>query len=246
MITPQLLAQGKFSPEDLVVTVSPSNRQTNPHVEAQIEGLWSAKLHNAIAAGKTIYNGMSYRLNNWALVASKLHLDFGVFDFKTRECVIEADGYFDLGEAYFRKGCHTLSTIKTSDDKYLLVELSGKSMNYNAIDFIGGIMETNFAMQTSEDVFSSFYEELEEEACIEHSDIEFWYLALIYLNANTNIGFYFEVVLNIPAESLLQRFKEIGKDQDIKAIRIFDKAAYLRMLASLNINKQFIAKHITI
>lgn len=246
MITPQLLAKGQFRPEDLVVSVSPSNRKIDNAVEDQIEGLWSVKLQSALAAGKTIYNGLSYRLNSWTLVDNKLHLDFGVFDFKTRECVIDAEGYFDLSEEYFRKGCHTLSTIRTSDNQYLLVELSGKSMNLNPIDFIGGIMETNFAMQTSEDVFGSFSEELEEEACIQRSDIELWYLALIYLNANTNIGFYFEVVLNIPAETLLQRFKETGKDQDIKAIRIFSKEGYLTMLATLNINKQFIAKHITI
>ncbi len=246
MITPQLLAQGKFRPEDLVVSVSPSNRKIDPHVEAQIETLWSIKLRDALAADKKIYNGLSYRLNSWALVDSKLHLDFGVFDFKTRECMIEADGYFGLSEEYFRKGCHTLSTIKTSDNQYLLVELSGKSMNYNAIDFIGGIMETNFAMKTSQDVFSSFYEELSEEACIQQTDIALCYLALIYLNANTNIGFYFEVVLNSTATTLLQRFKETGKDQDIRAVRTFSKNEYLAMLASLNVNKQFIAKHITI
>lgn len=246
MITPQILASGQFEPKDIVVSVSPSNRKINDQVEAQIEALWSIKLQSALAAGKKIYNGLSYRLNSWAVVDNKLHLDFGVFDFKTMECVIDAAGYFDLNQDYFRNGCHTLSTIRTSDNQYLLVELSGKSMNYNTIDFIGGIMETNFAMNTSEDVFSSFYEELLEEACISKTDIELCYLAFIYLNANTNIGFYFEVVLNVTAETLLQRFQETGKDQDIKAVRVFSKDQYLAMLGTLNSNKQFIAKHITI
>lgn len=246
MNLPLLLAQGHFQPENLIVSVSESNREIDPHIEAQIEALWTTKVASAQAQGKTIYNGLSYRLNTLVQAEDKLHLDFGIFDFKTRECLVEAKGYEQLPESYFRKGCHTQGTIRTTDGKYLLVELSGKSLNFNKIDFIGGIMETKPELKTGEDVFTSFLLELEEEACITKEDIATIYLNIIYLNIHTNIGFYFEVLLNIGAQELADRFIRDGKDQDIKSLKILTRDDYLTTLRSINPNKAFIADNVSI
>lgn len=246
MELPLLLAQGHFQPQDLIVSVSESNRKIDPVIEAQIEALWTTKVATAKEQGKTIFNGLSYRLNTWAVLENKLHLDFGIFDFKTRECLVEAEGYNELPEAYFRKGCHTQGTIKTTDDKYLLVELSGKSLNFNKVDFVGGIMETVPEIKTGQDIFNSFLLELEEEACVEKSDIADIYLNIIYLNIHTNIGFYFEVILNISSEQLANRFAQEAKDQDIKSLKILSKEDYLKTLRSINPNKAFIADNVSV
>lgn len=245
-MTPLLLAKGIFHPGDLLVTVSESNRLIDSLVEDQIEELWKTKVKLAEQQGKTIYNGLSYRLNSLVIDGTKLKLDFGIFDFKTRECLVEAQGYENLTEEYFRKGCHSQGTIKTSDGKYLLVELSGKSLNFNKVDFIGGIMETKPELKTGEDVFQSFLLELEEEACIHSNDIQDIYLNMIYLNIHTNIGFYFEVVLNISSEVLAARFASDGKDQDIKSLKILSKQDYLATLRAINANKAFIADRVGI
>ncbi len=245
-MTPLLLAKGIFHPADLLVTVSESNRLIDSLVEDQIEELWKTKVKLAEEQGKTIYNGLSYRLNSLVIEGAKLKFDFGIFDFKTRECLVEAQGYENLTEQYFRKGCHSQGTIRTSDGKYLLVELSGKSLNFNKVDFIGGIMETKPELKNGEDVFQSFLLELEEEACIHTNDIQDIYLNMIYLNIHTNIGFYFEVVLNISSEDLAARFASEGKDQDIKSLKILSKPDYLATLRSINANKAFIADHVGI
>ncbi len=44
-----------------------------------------------------------------------------------------------------------------------MVESSGKSMNPNTIDFLGGIMERYVNMKTGNDIFESLYKELREE-----------------------------------------------------------------------------------
>jgi hypothetical protein len=245
-MTPLLLAKGIFHPIDLLVTVSESNRHIDSLVEDQIEELWKTKVKLAEEQGKTIYNGLSYRLNSLVIDGAKLRLDFGIFDFKTRECLVEAQGYENLTEEYFRKGCHSQGTIRTADGKYLLVELSGKSLNFNKVDFIGGIMETKPELKTGEDVFQSFLLELEEEACIGTGDIEDIYLNIIYLNIHTNVGFYFEVLLNIGSEELAARFARDGKDQDIKSLKILSKEDYLTTLRAINANKAFIANHVGI
>ncbi len=245
-MTPLLLANGHFRPKDLLVSVSESNRQINSAVENQIEELWKTKVTFAQEQGKTIYNGLSYRLNSLIVDGDKLKLDFGIFDFKTRECLVEAQGYEYLTEEYFRKGCHSQGTIRTSDGKYLLVELSGKSLNFNKVDFIGGIMETKPELKTGEDVFQSFLLELEEEACISMSDIDDIYLNIIYLNIHTNVGFYFEVLLNVSSDELASRFIRDGKDQDIKSLKVLSRDEYLATLRAINTNKAFVADHVSI
>ncbi len=246
MISPKVLARGQFSPSNVLVTISDSNRKVDPVVESQIDALWQQKSSLAQAQGKHIYNGISYRLNTLEVTPAQLKIDLGKFDYKTRECLIEAEGYYQLDESYYRKGCHTLGTVKTSDDQYLLVEISSKSMNTNAIDFLGGIVEDNMKLENGDDLFQSFLVELEEEACVTIEDISVLYLALVYLSANTNIGFYFEVELKQTAAQVLARFEHMGKDQDVKALRAYSKSEYHALLSKHTINKQFVLNYVSI
>ncbi len=246
MIIPKILAIGKFSPGDLIVSVSESNRKIDQNIERQIEAIWKTKLQDAKEKGKNCYNGISYRLNSLGRDSQKLVIDFGTIDFKTRECLPEISGYFALSEEYYRNGCHTLASVKTSNDKYLMVELSGKSMNPNTIDFLGGIMETDVNMKTGNDIFESLYKELREEGLIEQKDIREAYLKMIYLNSTTNVGFYFEVILNVPSDELLDRFKKRSKDEDIKLLQAFSRDEYIETLRHHNENKQFVGTVIEI
>lgn len=246
IIQPIILAKGQFKPEDIVVTVHESNRKVDPNVEAQLDFLWQEKERRAKEKGKHIYNGLSYRLNSLNVEGGKLMIDLGIFDFKTRECLVEAKGYDQLTEEYWRKGGHTFATIKTSDEKYLMVELSGKSMNENKTDFLGGIMETEPPIISGKDLFESLYKELEEEAFIKKDDIASAVLKMVYINTSTNAGFYFEVLLKSSAEDLEQRFRSQTKEVDIQSLKILSRADFIQTLKNHNANKQFLATQIEI
>lgn len=246
MINPIILAKGNFIAEDIVVSVNESNRKIDDSVESKLEELWKEKLKKAKENGQHIYNGLSYRLNLLRVEESKLILDFGIFDFKTRECLIEVPGYYNLSQEYYRKGCHSLATVKTLDNKYLMVELSGKSMNVNRIDFLGGIMETDPPIVTGKDIFESLYKELQEEAFISRNNIKETYLKLVYINSKTNVGFYFEVILNILSTNIEQEFNKNTKEVDIKSLKIMTRSEYITELKNHNQNKQFIAKQVEI
>lgn len=220
---------GKFKPSDLVVSVTESNRKIKPEIENQIETVWQNMQKMAEEKGKICYNGISYRLNSLELKEDKVILDFGTFEYKVRDGLIAIPEYFDLPEEYWRKGCFTNASVKTSDEKYLMVELSGKSMNRFTVDLIGGIMDTTIGMSTGQDIFASLYNELQEEAGINQEDIKESYLQTIYIAQRTNIGFYFELTLRVPSNDLLERFKK-NNDPDIKSICVYEREEYLETL----------------
>lgn len=242
MLTPRVLVLGKFAPSDLAFTLSKSNRAIDPDIESQLDELWETKLKKAHEEGRTIYNGFSYRLNSFKEEFGKLQLDFGTIEYRIRDGLIDVPGFLDLPETYYRKGCYTSASVKTSDDHYLMVELSGKSMNMNMVDLLGGIMETELDFNTGEDVFRSLYKELEEEALISEQDIAESYLRSLYMERRTNICFYFEVKLNISSAEVLKRFRDASSDQDIKSIKVFDKTEYIAALQAHNPNKQLIVE----
>ncbi len=243
MKTPKLLVSGKFLPEDLIVSVSESNRKIDSAIESGVDELWKEIIKKAKSERRTCYNGTTYRLNSLEKEENKLIIDFGTIEFKTREALTATPEYFDLSEEYYKKSCYNDATVKTSDDRYLMVELSGKSMNPNKTDLMGGIMEKPLEIETGDDVFKSIYIELEEEGCITKLDIKEIYLRAIYLSAKTDIGFYFEVTLNVSLEELQNRFELENKDPDIKSLMGFTRNEYLSHLSNHgSMTKQFIAK----
>ena len=246
MELPKILVSGKFNPKDLEVSLNDSTRKIDPNVESKIEEAWLNMKKKADESGKICYNGISYRLNSLYQNGDKLVLDFGTLEYKIRDGLIAIPEYFELPEEYYRKGCFTCASVKTSDDKYLMVELSGKSMNYSNIDLIGGVMETNVGMKNGDDIFESLYNELEEEAGINKGDIKESYLQTIYLAQGTNVALYFEITLNILSLEILERFKN-NKDADIKSLCVFTRKEYLDALKNhKSLNKQLTSKILSI
>ena len=246
MIKPIVLAKGRFAPEDLSITVSESNRKIDQKIEVQLDGLWEEKEKKAKEKSQLIYNGLSYRLNSIKPKEGKLFIDLGIIDFKTRECLVEAKGYYELTGEYWRKGGHTLAIVKTFDGKYLMVELSGKSMNKNKTDFLGGIVETEPPIKSGNDLFESLYRELDEEAFIGKDDISHCVLGMVYITHSTDVGFYFEISLKITSDELEDRFNGRTKEIDIKSLKIMSHADFIRELKNHNSDKQFIATQIGI
>ncbi|MFA6050320.1 MAG: hypothetical protein WC761_03950 [Candidatus Paceibacterota bacterium] len=243
----EILALGKFSSSDLVVSVSESNRKIDAKIEERIDALWGAKKKKAEEEGRVCYNGTSYRLNSLKTEDGKIHIDFGTIDFKTRTGLLDVPGYLDLPEECYKLGCSTDSSVKTSDGMYLMVELSGKSMNINPTDFIGGLIEKPLEIKTGDDIFDAFFTELEEEGSIVESDIKDIYLRAIYVTPKTDVGFHFEVLLNISSEDLLKRFELENKDPDIESLRIFSHDEYLsHLLSHGSKSKQIIANLVQI
>jgi len=243
---PKMLATGEFYPEDIMLTIAESNRKIDPYVEGEIEHLWEKVQKDAKEKGKVCYNGMSYRLNSLEIKEGALHIELAEMEFKVRNCINRIPEFLSLPEPYYRMGCFTSSTIKTADEKYIMVELSGVSMNNNGIDYVGGMMEPNVPVNGGRYVYDSYYVELEEEAGITQDDIEKIYLDSVYIESGTNVAFYFEVTLKIDSSEISKRFLD-NTDQDIKGLKFYTKEEYLNVLNNHpNVSKHFVAGIVSI
>lgn len=246
MELPRILVKGIFTPKDLDVSVGMSNRKIDQTIERELDALWDETVAKANKDGRICYNGISYRLNSIVENERKLTINFGTVEYKVRHGLVNICEYSDLSEEFFSKSCSCSATIMTSNEEYVMVELSGRSMNTNSIDLVGGIMETDLEIHTGDDVFNSFYKELKEEAGVVENDINEVYLRTIFLELSTNVCFYFEVTLKINSEELLLRFKN-NNDIDIKSIQTFNKREYQEVLNNhQSKNKHLIAEHLMI
>lgn len=241
MIEEKILAIGNFTPENLHILVTESNRAIHQDTELQIDTLWEEIQKQALVENRICYNGISYRLNNLKQEGNELFIELGLLEFKVRTTLPKIDRYLELPEVYYRKGCYCGATVKTSDNYYLVVETSGKSMNYNEFELLGGIIEKPQEIRNGTDIFESQYIELEEEACIQKQDITMCCLRAVYLAVSTNVGFYFEVELKISAKDILERFVLENQDQDIQSLKALAPDEYETFLKNHSSSKRFIA-----
>ncbi len=241
MRTEDFLALGKFGPEDLIVSVSPSTRKIDPLIESQVDAIWEEKKKAAEAEGRVCFNGISYRLNSLEKQGDTLRIDFGLLEYKARYALTTIPEYLTLSTDYYHKGCFSGATVKTSDGLYVAVELSGKSMNTHAMDLLGGIMEKPSEIETGQSVFDCLTVELTEEGGITESDIKTFYLRAIWVTPRAHTSFYFEVELNISSKELLERFAKDNEDQDIRSLKFLTREEYVSFLNSHSANKLVIA-----
>lgn len=241
-IKPQILAQGTFAPETISVSTGQSTRKVHTAIEARVESLWQEKLTQAQANNQLCYNGGAFRLNSLTVQENALSLDFAEIDFKTFSCLESLPEYYELPAEYYCKNCHTSATVKTSDDRYLMIKLSGRSLNHNTIDLLGGVLESNCKLGSGSDLFASQYKEMREEGCVLESDIAQSHLRVVYLGQRTSVGFYFEVVLNKSSAEISRQFEREHLDPDVHTLLHVSRDEYLSHLKNhTSPNKRLLA-----
>jgi hypothetical protein len=174
-----------------------------------------------------------------------LNLELAIYDFKNRFGVnqIIDNNIFDIDEVR-HGGCFVGGGVLTSDSKYAMIKLSGKSVNNNEYDLPGGILEDDIKfIPTGEFLFKTMKKEISEEMGVLEENIEDIYLEMMYQGNKDHIGFYFNIKLNISSNMLREKFKD-NKDIDIESIDFHDKTEFIEILKNHNQSKQLIAQEI--
>lgn len=243
MNEPKSIIEGDFAAEDIVISTSPSNLVIPKSILLEIENIWSAKAKEAKEKKMKFYNGTSYRLNSIKQQNGKVHIDLGVIDFKTRYGLFSIFPKVLSDESLRLNGCYVCATVKTADNKFLMVKLSGKSTNTNGRDLLGGIMETDVPVDNNY-IMNVLINELKEEADIEPKDIKNMFLRSIYQDGCNHIGFYVEVELSVTSKGVEERF-ETNTDIDIAGVESYEFSEYLEILKNDIPNKKFIHQLLT-
>ncbi len=121
--------------------------------------------------------------------------------------------------------------IETHDRKFVLVALSGKSMNGYGIEHVGGVLEKPLPLKNGRDLFKHLYKEIKEEARIYKKDLKNLYLKKVVQGQRGAVHFIFKTKLKITSTELKQRFKQNRKkDPDIGDLLILERSEYLDYL----------------
>jgi len=237
--TPYVLVDQALLPENISITLSHACVPLDQHTEQRITEVWTEKIIESKQRGKEIFNGTSYRVIKWSFNEGHLSLELGVFDYKHLLGIISLIKAGELAATTdIQGGCFVGATVCTADNQYVLVQLSGKSMNDNTYDMLGGIAETDVPLSTDGSyLFATLYKELEEEAGITQSDISDCQLRLFFAGTSAHYGFHFSVTISLTEKQLTKRFRS-NADEDIAALCFFDKPAYIKKIESLSPNKK--------
>ena len=242
---PRALIIGSFQPNNINLTVSDETLDLPQTIKTRVEEIWEEKTIESIKRGKPIFNGTSYRLINWSSNNSNLNITLGTFDYKHRLGLITMCQQKELGgTSIIQGGCFVNSTTITSDGYFCMVKLSGKSMNDNLYDFIGGMAETDTPFDTHTNLFDALYKEMEEEACIDKKMIKDCSLRCFFEANNGHYGFHFLTNLSCNKSEIEERFRH-NTDVDIDSLIFLEKDAYLEKLSDLPGHKPFIGEIIS-
>ena len=236
---PYPLSIGHYVEQDFKIEVVEQEMELPEVIEEMIEQNWVEKTKLAQEKGQRMFNGFSYRVVSHNTEGNKIELDLALFDFRHRYGVICIAK--ESGVQIQHNGTFVGSSVRTKDNYYVMVKLSGKSMNTNNYDLLGGMVETETDFTGSSFLFDVLYQEMQEEGGIERQDVKSCEMRMMYQGEYGHVGFYFETDLKITKADLESRF-ENNSDQDIESLVFFNQEEYEQILESHNPNKQLILK----
>jgi hypothetical protein len=228
-----LLISGYFNKEDIIVSRKRSDRETTPVLETKIKKTWKEIKKFAKESGKNCYDGTNYRLNNLTYTHGKLNLEVSTIKYRVTSSLQLLTQKMSKSLSVKKKHnvCSCGSAVRTKDGKYVVAELSGKSMNSNRLELLGGMVEKPLPLTNSKELFDHLYSELKEEAFINKKDVGSIILRAVMRSAGGTIVFHFDTKLNLTSKTIRERFiKNKNRDPDIADLLFLSKKDFVTYL----------------
>ncbi len=219
MKLPKVLLKHSAKIEDLVVSFNPnSTRKSTGDIDQLIEAEWQSALMFAQREDRKLWNSVTYRLNACSVLDGKVVLDLGLTDYKTYIGLRGYDLISELGEEYLTKTVYLESLLVTTDGFYVLGELSGKTMETQSVDTIGGVLShSELEVTDAGDLKTALLTEFKEEANIPEQYVDSIQLTGITLDEGYKVGIHFVTRLTITSDRLKSLFSE-GTDSELKGL----------------------------
>ena len=239
-----LLLQKPYEPSCIHIHHQASSLVLSHEVRRIIDEKWEQDMTHAQEHGKILYNGDIWRLADMYEKQDALHLIIEVYTFKIRRGLGHMHRHIPEINAPKNNGLYSNSTIKTIDDWYIAVSLSGASMNpyQESFDLVGGIMEASQPLDHGQSLYNAYLEEFEEETALSRNHISNIILANMLIDRNKNICCYFKVDIKLTRKEVEKLFLN-NTDPDIENLIFFKQNEYIEALNSHpSISKRMIAQ----
>ena len=165
----KLLLNQHFSFDDLVITNAPNSLVLDGATKEKLAGIWQQVEADAQAAGKKVWDGLTYRMNQFSVQDSKLHLELAEMPFSMRRSLETLQEKEGENEAWMPNGVAVSPLVQTCDGKFLFGKLSGTTMSTRVYGTFGGIVDRHIG--SGEELWAMFLTEMHEEANIQERDV---------------------------------------------------------------------------
>lgn len=234
MTLPKILFKGNYAAADITIaTLAESTRKIDPKLEQQIELKWQELLTEAKASGRKLWDSELYRFENFR-TDPKLELTFSTVTFSVAKAGSAfIDEFKRIGEEYYSKSTFVIGLAKTSDDYYILGEVSSNYMNTGAIDIIGGVLSKSEGLMTnSNDLFAALCKEFREEIGIKQENLANLRLlgAILTMKFKVCLVFHLEIALT---KNEVQNIYDQTKDDELSRIIFIPENELKNELAKL-------------
>ncbi len=220
MVEFEIVVQGLFRPDQLVMSYDPSLRMTiSSEMQAWMDTFWQQKLAQAKTQGTRLFDAPLFRFVNASVEDGTLHIAVG--DTSYKEYVTTRVSEFAASRARHELGnaLSVCSVVETRDDYILLDRREGVDVYVGRDHVIGGFFERNLDMaygHTQPDPFAAMRREIREETGIQSDDISEQYsLGVVYDLATPHAEICFLTRLHIPLSEAQTRQPE---DDEIKQL----------------------------
>jgi hypothetical protein len=224
MLEFEMLAQGLYRPDQLIVTYDPALRMPKTaEIENWMESLWQEKLARAKANGTRLFDAPLFRFVSAQVTDDQLTITIG--DTSYREYVATRTSEFGLMYPRQELGnaLSVCSVIETSDEAILLEKRQGVDVYVGRYHVIGGFFERALDTDQRErpDPFAAMRREIREETGIQTDDIHDQYcLGAVYDITTPHAELCFLTRLHIPLAEVHKRQPEDNEIQHLLSLPV--------------------------
>lgn len=149
-----------------------STRLIDPAAENKANALWAEQLEKCAQKGEKVWDGRSYRLNDFRVEPGTLYIELGPLLWSKRSPLRYVDELHKLDPQYWGRGIFVTAIIKTADNKYIFGSRKETALERTVSTTFGGILSPDdVEVKTFEDFVTMLEYEIDEELGVAACDV---------------------------------------------------------------------------
>jgi len=241
MLQPKILVKKQLAPEDIEISFSQAQRKSSKEIEDIIEQEWNNLVAECKKRNIKIWNGRIKCLNSFEFDNQKLKLNLGETTFKE---LIGTHAHSNnvcekFGKEYSAKGMHVGGLVITKDNYFVFGKRRWRKTSDagGKISVFGGLLDEDWPIQESKDLFKAFEGELKQELGIKQKHIQNTKFLAFIRTIKGKYAFYFLTNLSISKSQTEKAFRNNADDEHEKILFCQNNAKNIKLFLSKHKDK---------